>query len=252
MARIEEVEETHVVPPVRSAAKKKAEPTPSSKPSPTGTLTKYYLALYNFLSSLAWLYVLFLTLQHLLTPNPHSPTDSLLERLSTTYNAVGHQTALVQSAAAMEVLHAATGLVRSPISTTVVQVWSRYQLVWGVAYVFIEAQTTPFYATMVLSWSITEVIRYTHYTLTLLSVPSSVLLYLRYTTFYLLYPTGAGSEAFVIRATLPASPGLYEPGDWLRAMFFVAWWPGLALMMMHMQAQRSKALGSGKKKAKTE
>lgn len=77
---------------------------------------------------------------------------------------------------------------------------------------------------MVLSWSITEVIRYSHYALTLLGTESYLLLWLRYTTFYFLYPTGAGSEAFVMLATLPN--GEYDLFAWVRAIFFVIWWPG--------------------------
>jgi very-long-chain (3R)-3-hydroxyacyl-CoA dehydratase len=58
---------------------------------------------------------------------------------------------------------------------------------------------------MVLSWSITEVVRYPYYAFTLLA-PNALpaqLVYLRYSTFYVLYPTGAASEALVLFATLP-------------------------------------------------
>jgi len=89
---------------------------------------------------------------------------------------------------------------------------------------------------MVLAWSITEVIRYSFYAFNLLGYNPYVLLWLRYTTFFILYPVGASSEAFLMYATLPSSApgmsakswlqGLWGPGDYLRAAFFVIWWPG--------------------------
>ncbi|TYJ51364.1 hypothetical protein B9479_008065, partial [Cryptococcus floricola] len=68
---------------------------------------------------------------------------------------------------------------------------------------------SPLFTTMLLAWSIAEVVRYSFYTLSLLppaSVPSpitSLLTWLRYTSFLVLYPLGAGSEAFLSFSTLP-------------------------------------------------
>ena len=82
---------------------------------------------------------------------------------------------------------------------------------------------------MILSWSFTEVIRYILYAFNLLGLEPYPLLWTRYTTFWLLYPTGASSEAFLIFATLPslqekplASWGLHE---WFRLAMFGIWWP---------------------------
>lgn len=88
---------------------------------------------------------------------------------------------------------------------------------------------------MVLSWAMTEVIRYSFYAFSLVGVTISSLLYLRYTMFYILYPTGAFSEAFLIYAALPAySPfqgwqswlhGMWKPTDYVRLALFIIWWP---------------------------
>lgn len=78
---------------------------------------------------------------------------------------------------------------------------------------------------MVFAWSFTEVVRYTHYATGLMDLKLSALEWLRsvlsslpsqsashplapnrYTTFYPLYPLGAGSEATLIWATLPYAP----------------------------------------------
>ncbi len=91
---------------------------------------------------------------------------------------------------------------------------------------------------MVLSWALTEVIRYTFYAASLVGWGFAPLLWARYSTFFVLYPTGAGSEALVNLATLPIS--VASGGSWfsilpfaqwdayalLRGVLFVAWWPG--------------------------
>jgi hypothetical protein len=115
--------------------------------------------------------------------------------------------------------------------------------------VSIQAQSNPIYACLILSWSTTEIIRYTFYAFSLLSpsIPYP-LLYLRYTTFYVLYPTGAASEAFLILSTLPVGKhgwagmlsghDMPRPAallkswgllDYARAGLFAFWWFGTSL-----------------------
>lgn len=53
-------------------------------------------------------------------------------RMITTYDVVGGAVAIVQTAAALEVVHSVSGLVKSPPSTAMIQVYSRLFLVWGV------------------------------------------------------------------------------------------------------------------------
>jgi very-long-chain (3R)-3-hydroxyacyl-CoA dehydratase len=116
---------------------------------------------------------------------------------------------------------------------------------------------------MVLSWALTEVVRYAFYAATLLlgngSAPA-FLTWARYSTFFVLYPTGAGSEALVNFATLPVS--LARGGAWwdarplaqwdvyalVRGVLFIAWWPGLYPMYTHMIKQRRKMFGGGGRK----
>lgn len=86
---------------------------------------------------------------------------------------------------------------------------------------------------MVLAWAATEVVRYAFYALGLLGAEPRALAWLRYTTFYVLYPLGAGSEAFLIYATLPRTSPLpaggvapWTPAEYGRGALFVIWWPG--------------------------
>ena len=126
------------------------------------------------------------------------------------------------------------------------------------AYLKEQARSNPLYASMVFAWSLTEVIRYSFYASSLISQPPYPLLWLRYTTFYILYPLGATSEAFLIYSTLPfSSPnpfpswrswvwGIWTLGDYARGAMFVIWWPALYVLYTHMMKQRRNVLGGGK------
>jgi len=96
---------------------------------------------------------------------------------------------------------------------------------------------------MILAWSTTEVIRYAFYALSLArSTVPGVLVYLRYTTFYFLYPLGASSEALLILSSLPtANPldgfkdGSWKAWDYFRGIMFVVWWPGMFSVKVRSQ-----------------
>ena len=61
---------------------------------------------------------------------------TIYTRMTTTYNDVGRSVAIVQTAAVLEIVHALFGLVKSPLSTTGIQVYSRLFLVWGVVQMY--------------------------------------------------------------------------------------------------------------------
>jgi len=88
---------------------------------------------------------------------------------------------------------------------------------------------------MVLAWSLAEIIRYTFYAFNLAGWNSGILVWIRYTAFYVLYPVGASSEASLIYATLPSSSmrgwlqAMYKLTDYVRAVLFIFWWPGMNL-----------------------
>jgi very-long-chain (3R)-3-hydroxyacyl-CoA dehydratase len=85
------------------------------------------------------------------------------------------------------------------------QVASRLLLVWGVVYPFPYLALTPFYSSMLIAWSVTEVIRYGYFTLSLSGYQFSSLTWLRYSGFFVLYPLGITSECVLIYlATGPA------------------------------------------------
>lgn len=51
---------------------------------------------------------------------------------------------------------------------------------------------------MLLAWSTTEIIRYTYFMLNLVGSVPGLLTWLRYNTFYVLYPVGITSEMLLI------------------------------------------------------
>ncbi|KAH9948671.1 tyrosine phosphatase-like protein [Amylocystis lapponica] len=276
---------------------------PNLKRGPPAAI-KYYLLAYNVLSTIGWSYVLFLTLAHLAGVTAEAPARApasylpasvaayfpsffrtasstkhalekhlspalvpVLRRACTAYNAVGTTTLIVQSGAVLEVLHALAGWVRSPVATTASQVASRLYMVWGITYFFPATRADPRYASMVLSWALTEVVRYAFYASALRGAPPRALLWARYSLFVGLYLTGAGSEAALIYASLPppaaALPAwvprpravsalwgaLRAPGSWdavhaaFRAAMYVVWWFALYVLYTYMLKQRRNVLG---------
>jgi len=89
------------------------------------------------------------------------------------------------------------------------QVASRYLLVWGIVYPFPEVADSPVYSTMLLAWSITEVIRYFYFVLTLDGYQPDGLRWLRYNTFYVLYPMGISSEAWLVYKAIEPAGALH-------------------------------------------
>ncbi|WVQ96407.1 hypothetical protein IAU59_003512 [Kwoniella sp. CBS 9459] len=201
------------------------------------TPLKLYLLGYNVVSALLWANLLYITISFLISPrsthpNPtplstgsistlgsflsrfipassasNRPLNKIIDHLSNSYEYknLGWWTKWTQTLAVLEVVHSLFGWVRSPVGTVAAQVASRVWTVWGVAEAVPEvSHTSPLFATMLLAWSLTEVIRYSFYALSILQIQSPILNWLRYTTFLPLYPLGASSEAFLSFSTLPS------------------------------------------------
>ena len=95
-----------------------------------------------------------------------------------------------QTLALLEVLHAITGIVRSPVVSTLAQVSTRMFCLWGVSHFFVEARSHWSFELMIFSWALVEVPRYMFYAYNCIpgkQVPAS-LFWLRYHLFMPLYP----------------------------------------------------------------
>uniref|UniRef100_A0A453DZK4 Very-long-chain (3R)-3-hydroxyacyl-CoA dehydratase n=1 Tax=Aegilops tauschii subsp. strangulata TaxID=200361 RepID=A0A453DZK4_AEGTS len=94
--------------------------------------------------------------------------------------------------------------VRSPISTTLPQITGRLYITWGILWSFQEAQSHVLVTSLIISWSITEVIRYFFFAMKeTFGFAPYWLLWLRYSTFLVFYPTGMLSEAGLILVAMP-------------------------------------------------
>lgn len=138
---------------------------------------------YNFACCLGWLYVLALCIKHV----SNNSIDSLWGDVEMTLK-------VVQTAAVMEILHALTGVVKSPWFTTFLQVFSRVWVVWAVMHVAPTAQNSMFTVLTCASWGLVEVPRYLFYGLNLINMVPYPIFWLRYSLFAVLYPTGISGE----------------------------------------------------------
>ncbi|KAI9099776.1 tyrosine phosphatase-like protein [Phlyctochytrium arcticum] len=208
-------------------------PIASAKRPGPNALVRYYMIIYNLGSAAAWAYTLLLLVSSLLKTNGD---------VSKSYAACGWTVTVVQTFAILEVLHALFGLVRTPVSTTVIQVSSRLLLVWGVTYPFAVAPVREHWAfsTMVGAWCFAEISRYLYYAVNLMNRQSALLTWCRYNFFFILYPIGAGSEWVLLIQSLPFVEAFSTP-LWFTYVGIAALYPpGLFKMYSHMMSQRRK------------
>ena len=95
------------------------------------------------------------------------------------------------------------------------QVASRLLLVWGVVNAYPDQTArSPFYSSMLLAWSITEVIRYSYFVMNLQGEVPVLVTWLRYNTFYVLYPMGITSEVILVWSASQAARTEIAWGFW--------------------------------------
>eukprot|EP00182_Erythrolobus_australicus_P000384 CAMPEP_0185831440 /NCGR_PEP_ID=MMETSP1353-20130828/1489_1 /TAXON_ID=1077150 /ORGANISM="Erythrolobus australicus, Strain CCMP3124" /LENGTH=198 /DNA_ID=CAMNT_0028529497 /DNA_START=184 /DNA_END=780 /DNA_ORIENTATION=+ len=149
-----------------------------------------------------------------------------------------------QTGAVLEVLHALVGFVRSPVSSTLLQVTSRVYVLWLVAAAVPEARASPVFSSMIVAWCLAEIPRYLWYGISLVSKPPFALTWIRYSGFLLLYPVGAGSEIVITAISLPYQRAL-QPAPWRYVLCIAAlivYVPGLPYMYYYMMRQRRRQL----------
>ncbi|XP_078153639.1 very-long-chain (3R)-3-hydroxyacyl-CoA dehydratase PASTICCINO 2A-like [Carex rostrata] len=209
------------------------------------TVKRIYLAFYNWAIFTGWLQVLVFAIKAL----NESGTAAV-------YDAVEKPLQLAQTAAILEIFHGLVGLVRSPVSATLPQIGSRLFVTWGILYSFPETRTHVLVSSLVISWSLTEIIRYSFFGMKeALGFTPSWLLWLRYSTFLLLYPTGITSEVGLIYIALPYIKASEKycvrmPNKWNSSFdyYFASlavlgiYVPGSPHMYTYMLGQRKKAL----------
>ena len=146
------------------------------------TLKTSYLVLYNATCCLGWAYVLQVCVYSVLMQLRGTSRIGLWDEIELPLK-------IFQSLAILEIAHALIGLVRSPVSSTLMQVSSRLFCLWAIAHVSPVAQQHWGFTMMVTSWACVEVPRYGFYIANLLGPVPSILFWLRYHLFMILYPT---------------------------------------------------------------
>ncbi|KAH9216350.1 tyrosine phosphatase-like protein, partial [Leptodontidium sp. 2 PMI_412] len=204
---------------------------PGPKPLQSSSPKTQYLILYNFVNAVLWLTVLGRVV--LLVP---------LVGFGRVYPGVGRFCKWTQTLAVLEVVHAATGLVRAPIGTTAMQVASRLLLVWGVVDTFPFLAKSAGYSSMLIAWSVTEVVRYSYFVFTLSGYSPGFISWLRYNLFYVLYPLGISSECWLIYKAIEPAKEIRQELAWLLQLILFVYVPGSYILFTHMMAQRRKVM----------
>lgn len=198
---------------------------------------KRWLIAYNSVSASLWSVVLFNTVfLGSLLGQPHLFDKTLLILT------------LVQCCAVVEIYNSITGIVKSPVFTTVSQVLSRLLIVLGIMQVLPNSPANYHwtYISLTLSWSITEVVRYSYYASNLRDADSVPywLTWMRYSFFYVLYPTGVSSEVAMIYLSLDEAAKVVGSWyKWLLVAIIFTYPPGLYTLYTYMIKQRKKVLG---------
>jgi very-long-chain (3R)-3-hydroxyacyl-CoA dehydratase len=224
---------------------------------PSSSISQKYLLGYNGLCFVLWSIVTLRALTLLPVLLSHNKLHGL-------YHAIFPVLQWTQTLALLEVVHSIVGIVRASPVTTAMQVASRILVVWGVMYLLPEvivkkntwgrdtagASGTPYaFAGCVLAWGITEIIRYGFFVWKegISSRIPGWLTWLRYNTFFVLYPIGISSECWLMYNSIEPAKR-YQGMDWLFKVVLLIYVPGSYILYTHMMKQRRKVL-KGKQKA---
>ncbi|KAK9790774.1 hypothetical protein WJX73_006389 [Symbiochloris irregularis] len=158
----------------------------SSKPD----RAKAYLKLYNGLQMIGWISACIITLVAIWTGQ-------------SIWDLAGFTVQVCQAAAFLEVIHAATGIVRGSPATAFLQWFGRSNVLFGILLYTPEVQQDLGVTLIFVAWSLAEAVRYPWYLSMLLGTPSEWLTWLRYSCFIPLYPLGITGEALVTVKALP-------------------------------------------------
>jgi len=214
--------------------------------------SKGYLVLYNSVQTLGWTLLLAQMLMHFAQGGSYS----------TVYGSVSCTLQIFQTAAVLEIFHAAFGLTRSNVQVTFQQVFSRVYVTWAILHLLPTTRVSIGVPMLLVAWTITEIIRYSMYAIQLVGSPPYALTWLRYSFFIIAYPLGVTGELVCSYAgyqeATARNVGVLALPNLLNATFYFPYiiafigllyiplFPG---MYLHVFSQRRKVLGASSKKA---
>lgn len=220
-----------------------------------GAVATAYLVIYNVVMTAGWLVIAVgLVRAYLAKGSYHNLYYSIEKPLK-----------FFQTGALLEVLHCAIGIVPSSVVLTAFQVMSRVFLTWAVTHSVKEVQSEDSVLLFVIAWTITEIIRYSFYTFSLLNHLPYLIKWARYTLFIVLYPMGVSGELLTIYAALPyvRKSGLYSislPNKYnfsfdyhaFLILTMISYIPIFPQLYFHMLHQRRKILSPTEEQKKSE
>ncbi|XP_023682713.1 very-long-chain (3R)-3-hydroxyacyl-CoA dehydratase 2 [Paramormyrops kingsleyae] len=220
-----------------------------------GALATVYLVIYNVVMTAGWLVIAVgLVRAYLAKGSYHGLYYSIEKPLK-----------FFQTGAILEILHCGVGIVPSSVVLTGFQVMSRVFLTWAVTHSVREVQNEDSVLLFVVAWTITEIIRYSFYTFSLLNHLPYLIKWARYTLFIVLYPMGVAGELLTIYAALPfvQKTGLYSvtlPNKYnfsfdyytFLILTMISYIPIFPQLYFHMLRQRKKVLGHTEGSSKEE
>uniref|UniRef100_A0ACB8G1L4 Very-long-chain (3R)-3-hydroxyacyl-CoA dehydratase 2 n=1 Tax=Sphaerodactylus townsendi TaxID=933632 RepID=A0ACB8G1L4_9SAUR len=225
------------------------QPPGSRRRKGPGALATAYLVIYNVVMTAGWLVIAVgLVRSYLATGSYHNLYYSIEKPLK-----------FFQTGALLEILHCAM------VVLTAFQVMSRVFLTWAITHSVKEVQSEDSVLLFVAAWTVTEIIRYSFYTFSLLNHLPYLIKWARYTLFIVLYPMGVSGELLTIYAALPfvRRSGLYSISLPNKYNFSFDYYTFLILVMMsyiplfpqlyfHMLHQRRKVLSPAEEQKKAE
>lgn len=196
------------------------------------TSLKYYLATYNLVAFLAWLAYL---LDFIASGFSISPSGLLMLNIA-------------QGMALLEIAHTILRWVKSPVLSTAAQVASRLLVLVLINVFLVQGPMRPVTGHGILivsfAWSITELVRYSFYCLQLFGLQPRWLLWMRYSFFILLYPTGVTGEWLIILTPVVAHHLRLDPYfafAIILALSYIYYFP---VLYGYMWKQRKAKLGA--------
>ncbi|KAJ8563640.1 hypothetical protein K7X08_032092 [Anisodus acutangulus] len=211
-------------------------------------LQNLYLFSYNSLQFLGWTVALFRILSNFIST----------KSVTGAYASAGELICLLQCCAFLEVIHGAIGIVPSGVMLPLLQWSGRTHFLLAIVRQIVEVQELPSVFITFSAWSLSEVIRYSHYALSCIGKPPYLITYLRYTGFILLYPIGVfpgemwlmyQALPFIKRTNLYADSLPFSYYNFIKVLLLV--YPLLWLKLyLHLFKQRRSKLGKYQKTKK--
>uniref|UniRef100_A0A3B3DRE1 Very-long-chain (3R)-3-hydroxyacyl-CoA dehydratase n=1 Tax=Oryzias melastigma TaxID=30732 RepID=A0A3B3DRE1_ORYME len=237
----------------------------SKKKKGPGALATAYLVIYNVVMTAGWLVIAVGLVRAYLARGSYHGLYYSIEKPLKFFQTGALLEIFVFPCNAFGFYLSCSGIVPSSVVLTGFQVLSRVFLTWAVTHSVREVQSEDSVLLFVTAWTVTEIIRYSFYTFSLLNHLPYLIKWARYTFFILLYPMGVTGELLTIYAALPyvQKTGLYSvtlPNKYnfsfdyysFLILIMISYIPLFPQLYFHMLRQRKKVLGRTEDYSKVE